>query len=167
MKRLLMLSVLSLGLAFAGAAQAAVLGASTLSVSANVQTTCTVTTTPVNFGNVTPGGYMAYTAEGDVTVNCPSTTPYKISLDAGQRYSLSDGLRSLSGVNNLPYALFTDAGYTTEWGDSDYANTYPNGASFADTGIGANQLHTVFGVLDASTAISGAYSDVVGVTVQY
>ncbi len=165
MKRLLMLSVLSLGLAFAGAAQAGV-ATGTLNVSMNMLADCTVTTTPVNFGNVARGTYHA---NGDVTVNCSSGLPYSIALDSGQNYvgyareMINDG-----GTMYVPYWLYKDSGYTTEWADIDHAGTYPMGTSLADTGTGADQPHPVYGEVSIyGSELNGNYADVVNVSVYY
>ncbi len=165
MKRLLMLSVLSLGLAFAGAAQAGTVS-STLNVSANLIATCTVTTTPVNFGDIPDLNYTYY-GNGDVTVNCAPGIPYNIAFDAGQHYASNS--RWLHGTTtDIPYVLCKEASYLNLWGDSDFANTFSYGSSVADTGTGINQTHAIYGLLSPSgTEAVGAYTDVVNVSVYY
>ena len=79
------------------------------------------------------------------------------------------GYRAVSdGINARMYRLFMDNVFGTQWGDSDFANTYPGGASVADTGSGAAQPHTVYGWLESGIVLpAGTYSDTVTVTVNY
>ncbi len=161
MKRLISLSGIPLSLALAGAVQAGVVS-STLNVTAIVPNTCSATTTAVNFGTVIANANN--NANGDVTVACASGLPYHISLDAGQHYNLGSRTMS-SGSNLLEYWLYKDP--QSEWGDSDYANTYSGGSSIADVGNGAAQPHTVYGQTLVATPPTGTYSDVIGVTINY
>ncbi len=167
MKRLLMLSVLSLGLAFAGAAHATGT-TSQLNISATIASVCSVTTTPVSFGTIV-AGVGNFNANGDVSVNCSPGVPYNIALDSGQNY-VAGAYRSIKdgGVNYVAYWLYKDAALTSEWGDSDRASTYLQGTSLADTGTGTDQTHVVYGLLPVyGTEAVGAYSDVVNVSVYY
>ncbi len=123
-----------------------------------------MTTSSVNFGNVTGG---SATANGDVSVTCSENVAYHITLDAGLNYAA--GARNLSdgGAGRFGYALYKDPALTSEWGDSDYANTFTGGSSLADTGNGALQAHTVYGRLLPGTGTPGLYTDTVTVTVVY
>lgn len=169
MKKLIsFFAVIAASLGLAAGAQAGTT-TSTLSVSATVSGICTVSTTAVNFGDVT--GLTDVLANGDVTVNCASGFPYNITLDAGLHY---DGfMRTISnGTDTRHYALssaFNPNPIDTEsqWGDMGYADTF-FGFGVADTGSGAAQAHTVYGWLEPGVALpSGAYSDIVTVTVYY
>jgi spore coat protein U-like protein len=68
-----------------------------------------------------------------------------------------------------PYWLFKDSSYNTEWGDVDFANTFPGGSSLADTGTGIAQPHTVYGYVAnlLGGQPPGTYTDTVLVTVHY
>jgi spore coat protein U-like protein len=132
-----------------------------LNVSATVLPACSASVTPVNFGNYS-GDYLY--ANGDITVTCLQGTPYHIALDAGRNYrQISNGMNGL-----LSYSLYKDMS-GTEWGDSDYANTYPRGSSLTDWGTGFSQAHTVYGVLRGGQTASeaGTYSDTVQVSIYY
>jgi len=155
-------------IAFTGIAQA---GSTTsnLSVSANVVGACQVSTTSVDFGDVIANESVAYTyyANGDVSVNCVQGTAYHIALDAGQNFLGVSRWVNLDG-NLLPYRLFQDAARSTQWGDADYANTYPYGSSLGDTGSGSWQSHTVYSYLTVfSGTPTGYYTDNVVVTVYW
>jgi len=159
----LVLSALIYIHALGGIADAATV-TGTLPVSVNVFVTCTVTTSPVNFGSVT-GESSAVTA-GSVVVNCPIDIPYFITLDAGQHYS-GGYRRIVSGAYSAAYELRKPD--LALWGDSDYANTYPAGGSLPDTGTGVNQSHVVNATLFPFTGIPAetVLIDTVTVTVYY
>jgi spore coat protein U-like protein len=162
-RKLSALSIVVFILALAGIAGAATV-TGTLPVSVNVFVTCTVTTSPVNFGSVTGEGSAVTT--GSVIVNCPLDIPYYISLDAGEHYS--GGYRRIaSGSYSAAYELRKPD--LALWGDSDYANTYPAGGSLPDTGTGVNQSHVVNATLFPFTGIPAetVLTDTVTVTVSY
>ncbi len=165
-KIILVLGVLAFSLVFSAMTYAASVTGQ-LQVSATVVTACTVSTTAVNFGNVTGVDYV--TATGDVTVNCSSGTPYNIALDKGL-YGNDAARRLGPSVEEVNYFLFKPTG-SVEWGDADYAGTYMGGSSLADTGNGSNQPHTVNAQLNP-TPFSGipggtVLTDTVTVTVYY
>ncbi len=163
-KIILVLGVLAFSLVFSAVTYA---GTATgqLQVSATVAAVCTVSTTAVNFGDVT--GLATVNATGDVTVNCSSGTPYHIALDKGL-YGNESARRLGPTAGEAAYFLFQPAG-GVEWGDFDYAGTYIGGTSLADTGNGSNQAHTVNAQLmqfigfPAGTVLT----DTVTVTVHY
>lgn len=173
-KSLLTASILATGLAFSNIAQAVVVASSTLNVSATVAVDCTVTTTPVNFGNLT--AIQSSTVSGDVSVTCTTGTPYTITLDAGLNTngtSVRHMKHSVDGVSLARYVLTSDVGLITPWGDASYASTYPWGNGVADTSNGAAQPHAVYGQAIATSALTGlsapagSYSDTVTVTINY
>jgi spore coat protein U-like protein len=160
-----MLFVLALGLFISGQAQA---GTSTtnLQVSATKGVSCSVSTTPIDFGSFFT---EIVDGSGTITVTCPPGLPYNIALDAGQNYNY--GYRNLSNGSHIAnYAIWLP-GYGLggpEWGDADFGGTYIYGSSVASTGDGNSQLHVVPASLAGDSYISdGHYTDVVGVTVHY
>jgi spore coat protein U-like protein len=166
MKKLIFVAIILTALVALSVSGYAATTTSNLDVSANVVGACTVTTSPVNFGDI--DGMSFVSANGDVTVNCPTGTNYNIALDAGLNYD--GGSRNLVSDDaiNLRYRL-ESADTMLEWGDMDFANTYPAGESVPDTGNGLDQPHTVQGTMDLTgmTPSPGLYTDVVGVTVHY
>jgi spore coat protein U-like protein len=171
MKKLIFIAIMLTALVALSVSSYAATTTSNLNVSANVVSACTVTTSSVNFGD-TDLSNTSY-ANGDVSVNCPEGTAYNIALDAGLHLITSPFLyRTVqdSGGSQVWYLLWKDNGSQQEWGDSDFANTYADGSSLADTGSGAIQPHTVYGQLIGSsctTCAAGTYTDVVKVTVHY
>jgi spore coat protein U-like protein len=136
-----------------------------MEVNATIIATCTVSTSDVNFGNVT--GEDITNSPGNITVNCPLNMPYNIAMGAGQHLA---GERYVSdGTYSVLYRLMKDDYLGPQWGDSDYDNTYMWGTSLSDTGTGSSQDHTVYGrLMDFGGIPAGTtMSDTVTVTVYY
>ena len=87
LRTLLAASALSLlAVATPAAAQSAT---SSFQVSANVLKTCTISATPIGFGNYDPvGAYAATPADqtGTVTVRCTRGTSWSVALGAGDNF---------------------------------------------------------------------------------
>jgi spore coat protein U-like protein len=152
-------------LALTGAAVAAVaaqpaLAADTaeLAVSAEVSGVCNVTTSPVAFGSVDVTAAGDIDATGGFSVICTSGTAWTAAADAGDGTGASTAARKMtSGANLLNYALYTDAGRTT------------NFVSATGTGSGAAQASTIYGrVPTGQTSVpAGSYVDSVTVSLTY
>lgn len=135
----------------------------TLSVSVTALSSCTVTPLPLAFGNYTPasGGVTATTT---LAVLCTLNTPYKVRLGAGENSADVAGrkMKVALGTETLDYGLFTDAGHTSNWGQTDGVDTVD------DTGAGVANTHTVYGLIPGSQFVpAGAYTDNVTITVNY
>jgi spore coat protein U-like protein len=169
MKRLFLFPVVSgLILAFSPSVYCGP-SASTLNVSINVVEMCSITTSPLEFGDYNPSEGAA--AEGSVEVTCPKGLPYKVALDAGEN-SRSGHLRRMSNGSGdyLPYKIWKDPHHRCEWGDSDFDNTYPAGRSLCVKGCSVVQSHPVFGTVrphKKKDLPTGKYTDVVNVKVYY
>jgi len=179
MKRLILaLFIAVTGLALAGTAQAFTSTTTgSMSVSATVLASCTVSTTNLNFGSY-DGSARKY-ANSTITVNCTNGTAYRIDIDAGlNTLSTSDARRVKTGTatastsNTIQYLLSKTTTFTgsNEWGDNGttYCSTCPTvPTGKSATGTGANQAHMVYGLLSTTGNPAGAYSDTVVVTVKY
>jgi spore coat protein U-like protein len=161
-KFLLLMLVLSVCMLFSATAYAAT-ETTTFDVSVTAVAACSVTATGITFPDYNGIGYVDGT--GDVTVTCSNGVSYNIALDGGLQHTT--WRRVTDGTNYLNYDLWKDFGQTSIWGDSDFENTYPTGSSYADTGTGTAQAHTVWGALFGGPQPPGAYSDTVTVTVHY
>lgn len=162
-KILLAILVLVVGVAFTANSYATT-STSTLDVSLNAVVSCSVSTSPVIFDGY--DGSVDVIGFGDVTVNCPLDVRYEIALDAGANFD-GDYRNMSDGANTIWYGLGDPTG-TYEWGDAEYAATYPFGSVVSDTGNGSAQPHTVIGGVAAGQAVStDPYFDVVNVTVYY
>ncbi|MEM7300852.1 MAG: spore coat protein U domain-containing protein [Pseudomonadota bacterium] len=138
-------------------------GNASFQVDAENITTCSVATAALDFGTV---GVLNSNidATGTVTVTCSSGTPYTVAIGGGGAGATDPTLRQMSFavVNQITYAIYSDSGRTSGWGDSVGTNTV------AGTGNGLAQDITAYGrVPPQTTPIIGTYTDTVLVTVQY
>jgi spore coat protein U-like protein len=122
-------------------------------------TTCTVSSSGVNFGSYDVFSTSPDDITGSITVSCSASTSYAIALSAG---SGSYGARTLTnGPQILDYNLYTDATRTTVWGDG-------TGGTATVSGTAASQTYTVYGSIAAGQNVSvGSYTDVVVVTLTF
>src|SRR3954452_14882108 len=98
---------------------------STFTVQANVVSSCTITTTGINFANYDPvvdNHTTPLDANGTVTVACTSGAVTSIGMDQGQTpkagSSTAAPLRQMaSGANRVRYDLYQDALRSSVWGD--------------------------------------------------
>jgi spore coat protein U-like protein len=133
----------------------------TFSVTAEVVTTCNITSTNMAFGS-----YSGLLLNSTATLNatCSTGTPYTIGLNAGTGTGATVAVRKMKGpaAEELNYTLSQDAAHTINWGNTIGTDTVPG------TGNGAVQPHTVFGQIPASQFIqAGEYSDTITVTLSF
>ncbi len=133
----------------------------TMAVSATVISTCSVTTSPLAFGNYSSGAVNTTTP---VLVTCSNGTTYTVGLSAGGGTGATVAVRKLVGPSaaTLNYSIYSDAAHTTVWGSTIGTDTV------AGTGNGLAQTLTAYGRIPASqTSSAGAYTDTVTVTLTY
>lgn len=157
MKRLFVAICLVTTLLFAGVVSATTI-TGTLSVTASVPDSCTVSSATLAFGN-----YSIFAgdldSDAEVTVRCTISTSYRIDLDNGLYYSGS-ARKMINGSYLLAYELYKDVARLMVWGSG------PDGES--GTGTGVNESHTVYGRIPGSQSVGvGSYSDTVMITVNY
>lgn len=154
-------TALALGLPLSDAAAAT--ATATIGISATVQATCVISTTPLVFGTYT-GVVLPGTAT--ITVTCTNTTPYTVGLSAGAgtRPAATVTTRHMmAGAAVLNYVLTQDAAHSTNWGNTPTTDTP---ASVAATG--APVARTVYGQVVAGQYVApGAYNDTVTATVNF
>jgi spore coat protein U-like protein len=137
-----------------------------MSVDATVTSNCAVSASPIAFGNVNVTSGSNADATGGISVTCTSGTAWAAAADAGLGSGATLSLRKMDdGSNLLNYALYTDSGRTTLWGDGAGGTT----ATVSDTGTGAAQAKTIYGRVPSgqSGVPAGDYADTVTVTVTY
>ncbi len=182
MKRLLMaIAIAGLGLAFTGTAGAFTQSATgTMSIGATVVAACTVSTTPMQFGNFNNITGSQNLSTSTITVNCSNNTAYRVDIDAGQNSYDTVFRRVKSGTapaditNTLTYNLYKASTYlvSDEWGDNGTTvcpACTPYSTGLSGTGSGADQVLTVYGRLESNpnNTSLGAHNDTVTVTVNY
>lgn len=126
-----------------------------LSVTLEVASECSVTTTAVAFSGYT--GTANSDAAGEINVTCTDGASYSVTLAAT---SGGSGTRTLtSGSDTLNYSLYSDSGRST---------LFPESSGEARNGTGASQTIPVYGRVASGQAVKvGSYSDTVTVTVTY
>jgi spore coat protein U-like protein len=145
----------------------------TIAVSATVNNSCNLTTTPLAFGSYDPSTGTAVTSTATVTAICTKGTVYSIGLDTGLNGSAATSLgigvtRAMSGSaggTDLGYELYTSNSYSTVW-----KQTAPNEPAFtAGAGTTSGTAYTVFGSIPASQygVTPGNFSDTVTATITY
>jgi spore coat protein U-like protein len=162
MKRLLLVTT-AIVAAFVAQDSWATTATSSLSVSATVSTVCSLSTTPLAFGEVALSGVTTGATPGTatITVNCTGGGAYTVALDSGLN-NVAAARNLKSGSNLLGYGLFTDLAHGTVW---------PVAPGVAGTGSAAAQTLTVFGLIPAGQVlVSGSgtpYTDTVTVTLTF
>jgi spore coat protein U-like protein len=156
-----------LGLAAAGTALAANPVTTTFQVTATVLKACTVSATPLAFGNYTPGS-GAITNTSTINVACTKSSPYSVTLNGGSTTGGTIAQRLMTnGSQTLQYNLYTSNAYTTLLGDGT------TGAKVTATGAGLTVPNpiTVYGQLPDTVANqsvpAGSYTDTITVSVSY
>lgn len=138
---------------------------SNLNVSATVTKACTVTTSPVAFGNIDTRSGSNVDATGGLSVTCTSGTSWSADADVGGGSGATLATRKMtSGSDILNYALYTDSSRSTVWGDGSGTSD-----TIDSTGTGTVQTITIYGRVPGgqTAAPAGSYADVVAVTVTY
>ena len=95
---------------------------------------CTVSSTNIQFGNFS-GTTIRIT--GTLQVNCPNGAAYQVGIDAGTGSGATVTNRKMTGPGSalLGYQLFSDPGYTVNWGNT-------SGTGWV-TGIGTGNNQTL------------------------
>ena len=144
-------------------AYAATLTTGSLSVSAQVNATCTVSTTDLTFGEYLASDAAALSNQSaTITSTCTSGSGGLIKLSDGAHYS--GGTRRMAhlndGVSFLNYSVSNITNGGAKWDDV---------TGVAYTGTGNPVEDTAYGQIEAeqTSAIVGTYTDTLVVTVSY
>jgi spore coat protein U-like protein len=124
-----------------------------------VADSCTVTSVlPVVFGSFS-GSTIRVT--GSVTFLCTQGASYAIGLSAGSGSGATVYSRNMSGAGGaLSYSLFSDPGYSINWGDTGGAGLVSGAAT------GGSQTVSIYAQLPAGQyAPAGSYNDLATVTI--
>lgn len=150
------------GVALIPTVASAATATTTFLVTTTVLNTCIVAATPLAFGAYDPTSATDTDATNAITVTCTASAPYNVGLDKGTNGTSVTARLMKQGSDTLPYALYSNAGRTTNWGNTVGTDTVTG------TGTGILQTYTVYGRIPHGAAVpSGAYTDTVTVTVTY
>lgn len=134
---------------------------------------CTTVTTPVAFGTYNPLAFGNVDSTGSIKVSCGGVAglliPYQVAIGTGGSGSYASR-RMTSGAHQLSYNLYTNATYTTVWGDGAAATQYVSGFITLDAlGLAPAQTQWIYGRLPGRqlTAVPGSYADTISVTLTY
>jgi spore coat protein U-like protein len=134
-------------------------------VSVTIQAACTLTTNPLSFGTVTAGTSNVVQNNVNLSVTCPTGQAYNVGLLTTNTGAANGTGNMKLGATTIGYQLFSNAGFTTPWGNTQGTNTV------AGVGNGAAQALPVYGQIPAGNILAadaaGLYTDIVTVTVFY
>lgn len=144
-----------------------------LTVSANIETGCSVTASPMDFGVVVPG--VTKETESTLSVVCTSGTTYTVDLGDGLNHITTGGTgiqyrrQMASAANRLPYVVYQEVARATEIAatSSLAAN---NNVLTSTVGNGLAQDKVIFGSVIGAESVAnpaGVYVDTVIVTVAF
>jgi spore coat protein U-like protein len=85
--------------------------------------TCTVTVSPVVFGNYSPLAAAPLDTTGQVIVNCMDTAGYVVALNAGANGGGFNNRHLANGNSRLFYQLYSDSARTRIWGNGTGGST--------------------------------------------
>lgn len=141
-------------------------GSFTLTASAVVQQTCTVSATDISFG-AHPATDANLQSTGTVTVTCVNGTTYNVGLSPSNGNTGGAGVMSGTGGNTdkVPYQLHQTGYSGPVWGNTATSTSTGNGVH--GTGSGSGQAFTVYAVVPTADYTPDNYSDTVTVNVNY
>jgi len=133
-------------------------------VTANVTAACTISGSPLAFGNFSPLG-ADVDGTSTLTATCTNGSPYTIGLSAGTSAGAAVTTRHMTGPSGalLDYNLSPVASGGINW---DLIN---GTTTRAGSGTGLAQAITVFGRIpgNQNTAKVGTYSDIITATIDF
>ena len=152
-----------LGAGLANNSALAATDTSTFQVTADVVAVCSISANDLTFGNYDPFAAGDLDVNGSIDVTCTDQAPWEIQLDGGGTGDVNARQMSDGGTGTLDYELHTNAGRTSNWGETLTVDTVTG------TGTGASQSVTVFGRIPSGQtgAPAGSYSDTVTATINF
>lgn len=130
--------------------------------SAKINSTCTVSVLPIDFGTIKSNSQNQQSTI--LTSTCTKGTTFSIALSSGNSSDFSNRYMNLSdNSDQLKYNIYFDAFYNNIIGDGNN-----NTVTINDTGTGADQSYTLFGKTPTGQYVSpGNYSDLITATLSY
>jgi spore coat protein U-like protein len=135
----------------------------TFLVSANVNATCQIAATDLDFGDYVTGNQLD--GQSEISLKCTNTTIWNVGLNAGTGSGATVTTRHMSGPGGalLNYGLFTDPARTDNWGNTVGTDTVQG------VGSGATQIVMVYGRIPSgqTTSTPGGYQDTITATITF
>jgi len=164
--KLAMVSAIVAGSMGLSASSYAATAAGNMTVTTDVSLSCSMTVGQMGFDNYDPSSAVDLLGTATIESTCTSGGSAKITMgqgssaDSGSTEGAPDR-RMVLGSEYLSYAIYSDTGRSTAWG-----NTAATGKGITGTGSAANT--TVYGKITAGQAVgSGSFADSVVVTLTY
>ena len=164
--KLAMVSAIVAGSMGLSASSYAATAAGNMSVGTDVSLSCSMTVGAMNFPNYDPSSGEDLLGTATISSTCTAGGTAKITMGEGSSpatgsLASAPDRRMVLGSEYLSYAIYSDTGRTTAWG-----NTAATGKGITGTGSAANT--TVYGKITAGQAVgSGSFGDSVVVTLTY
>jgi spore coat protein U-like protein len=145
-----------------------------MDVSATIETSCSVSASPMAFGVVQPG--IVKETEAIITAVCTSGTTYTLDLGDGLNHITTGGTGSqyrrqmASAANRLPYVIYIDATRATAIDASAAGTLAYNNLLTSTVGNGLAQPVTIYGRVVGAESLAkppGSYNDTVVVTIAF
>ncbi len=135
---------------------------------------CSMAVTGVSFPTYNPLSATTVTSAGNVKITCGGVAgllvPFDIALSSGVSNSFT-GRTMKSGANALSYNLYTDATYSTVWGDGTGSSSKLSSGILLDVlGLAPASNYPVYGQIpgNQNTVVpSPNYTDTISVTLTY
>ncbi len=134
--------------------------AGSLTVSAVVEQACHLDVRPLRFDTLRDGAPRG-DADGALAVACTPDTAFVVTMDDGQHRAGGTRRMSTPGGDFLAYELYSDAARTRRWGGG-LADSVSGQIS-----DGSAVTLPIYGRVEAASATTGSYADIVTVTVSF
>lgn len=145
-----------------------------LSVTATVNSSCTINTSPVNFGSYNPAATTPTTVSGAVAVACVKGSVPVISLGAGLNPGTNAGERAMKrtdGEDKLAYYLYKPASLAAACTGNESSVWGATGADRLEPGAATSNALTTYNICGKIPAqqdvATGTYQDTVTATVEF
>ena len=164
--KLAIVSAMLVGSAGFSTAGYAATAAGNMLVTTDVSLSCSMTVGAMNFANYDPSSVEDLLGSATIESTCTSGGTAKITMGEGSSPNTGSlpsapDRRMVLGSEYLSYAIYSDTGRTTVWGD-----TADTGKGITGTGSASDTL--VYGKITAGQAVgSGTFGDSVVVTLTY
>ena len=130
--------------------------------SAKVNSTCTVSVLPIDFGVIQSNSQNQKSTL--LTSTCTKGTSFTVVLSTGNSNDFSNRYMNLTdNSDQLKYNIYLDNFYTNILGDGNN-----NTVILSDIGTGEDQIYTIYGKIPTGQYVSpGNYSDLITATLSY